>query len=236
MPMIRVLLFTAGLLLSAWTNATETNVTPAPDRRNSGSSAVQGAKPPASSVPKGATLTLDGSRALGDPAAPLFFVEFADYQCPYCRRFHVRTLPELQRTYIDSGVLRYFYKDFPLRAHAQAIPAAVAAHCAGAQGKYWKMHQGLYDQQARLGEDLYLDLARQMDIDLPRFKDCRMGSTVRRTLEHDHAEGRRLGVSATPTFVLGRIDNGRVTIEGIMKGSGEFDAFAKEIEKLRAKE
>ena len=74
---------------------------------------------------------VDEMRALGSEAATVAIVEFADYQCSYCRRFHFEMLPRLKRAYIDTGKLRYFYKDLPLRMHAQAFAASVAARCAG---------------------------------------------------------------------------------------------------------
>jgi protein-disulfide isomerase len=222
-------------LFSICANAADPTPSPTPNRRNSGSSAAQGAKPPLpapASAP--ATLSLDASRAMGSASAPLFLVEFADYECPYCRQFHVQTLPRLKSAYIDTGVVRYFYKDFPLPTHPEAAPAAVAAHCAGLQGHYWTAQKLLYEQQAKLGDGLYRALGRQLHLDMPRFEACRMGSTARRTIDHDYAEGRRIGVDGTPTFVIGRIDNGRVVIEGVMKG-GDYDAFVKEIERLRPK-
>ena len=75
---------------------------------------------------------------LGAPEAPLTLIEFSDYQCPFCRRFAETTLPLLKRDYIETGKLRYVFRDFPLdRLHPQARKAAEAAHCAGDQGQYW---------------------------------------------------------------------------------------------------
>ncbi|MBI3897985.1 MAG: DsbA family protein [Gammaproteobacteria bacterium] len=186
-------------------------------------------------IPRNASvLNLDGERSLGSPSAKLVLIEFADYQCPYCRRFHVGTLPKLQRAYIDTGVLRYFYKDLPLPMHAQAFPASVAAYCAGVQGQYWPMHEQLYEDQARLGDALFDEIARKLGLDMDRFKACRQkDSEATPVVRRDMREARTMGINATPTFVLARIEAGRVVVKRVSSGSPSFEVFAKEIEALR---
>jgi protein-disulfide isomerase len=181
-------------------------------------------------------LTLDPERALGSPDATIFIVEFADYQCPYCRQFHQQTFDAVKRTYIDTGVVRYFYKDFPLENHAQAIPAAMAARCAGEQGRgnYWQLQQRLFEEQKRLGEPLYKELARELKLDQASFDACRQNLAIRRAILRDRAEGSATGVDATPTFILGRILNDRIVVDRVAKGAPVFDVFAKEIDALRA--
>ena len=86
-----------------------------------------------------------GEPSLGKPDAPLTLVEFSDYQCPFCRRFFEQTLPALKSKYIDAGQLRYVFRDFPLdQIHPQARQAAESVHCAAEQGKYWEMHDLLF--------------------------------------------------------------------------------------------
>ena len=82
---------------------------------------------------------------LGEATAMVGIVEFTDYQCPFCKRFHDQTFSKLKAQYIDTGKIQYIIRDFPLAFHGQAKPAAVAAHCAQAQGDYWTMHHELGD-------------------------------------------------------------------------------------------
>jgi hypothetical protein len=84
-----------------------------------------------------AQVSLSGNPMLGKNDAPITVIEFSDYQCPYCQRFFQTTLPALKTVYIETGKVRYVYRDFPLdQIHPYARKAAEAAHCAGEQGKY----------------------------------------------------------------------------------------------------
>jgi protein-disulfide isomerase len=177
---------------------------------------------------------VDISRGLGALSAPLGLVAFGDYQCAYCRNFDATTLPALVRLYIEPGVLRFFHKDFPLPRHSHAVAAALAAHCAGDQGQYWQMHRQLYQRQERLGDALFTELASELGLDLPTFDACRASRTPRQAMQRDVADGRALGVSATPTFILGRIENNHVVVERIAHGAAALEVFTREIEALRA--
>ena len=91
-------------------------------------------------------LLLKGEPALGDASAPLTIVEFSDFECSYCRRFHEQVMPQLTSKYIDTGLVR-IHKDLPLPFHPHAMPAAAAARCAGEQNRYWVLYSSLFDQQ-----------------------------------------------------------------------------------------
>ena len=202
-------------------------------RSNRSSSAVQRSAPPTLPAPEAPTVVrVDPERGLGSPNAPLALVEFADFACPYCRRFHEEMLPRLKAAFIDSGRLRYFYKDFPLAQHAHAFGAAVAARCAALQGRYWDMVDALYAQQARLGRDFYRAAAARLALDAGAFDRCLGARPVQQAVQHDVAEGRRLGVRATPTFVLGRLEGDRVRVERTAAGIPTFETFAEEIDLL----
>ena len=106
-------------------------------------------------APPSAALTQAASQrepVLGDSTAPLTIVEFSDFECPCCRRFHEQVLPALKREYIDTGLVRFIHKDLPLPFHRQARPAAAAARCAGEQNRYWDLYSALFDQQTCLGQ------------------------------------------------------------------------------------
>jgi len=182
----------------------------------------------------GPRVTLGGAITFGNRTAPVALVVFADYQCPYCARFHHGMLGELKTKYIDTGTLLYVHKDFPLPAHAQALPAAVAARCAGAQGRYGAMQGRLYEAQTQLGESLYAELATTVGLDLPAFDRCRADASVRRAIGRDVREGKQVGVAATPTLMLGRVEGNTVVIERVGAGLPSLDTLSREIERLRA--
>lgn len=191
------------------------------------------ASAPAPAV-SGPRVTLGGAATFGSRTAPVALVVFADYQCPYCARFHHGMLGELKTKYIDTGTLLYVHKDFPLPTHAQALPAAIAARCAGAQGRYGAMQGRLYEAQTNLGEPLYAELARTIGLDIAEFDRCRADASVRRAIGRDVREGKQVGVTATPTLMLGRVEGSTVVIERVSAGLPSLDTLSQEIERLRA--
>ncbi len=93
-------------------------------------------------------ISIDDDPIRGDPNAPITIIEFSDFQCPFCARFHVQTLPLIMKEYIDEGKVNLVYRDFPIQSiHPNALPAAVAAECANEQGKYWEYHDMLFEKQ-----------------------------------------------------------------------------------------
>ncbi len=171
--------------------------------------------------------------ALGKSDAPVTLVEFTDYQCPYCRQFHVSTLEKLKQEFIDTGQLRFISCDLPLDFHDNAFNAAVAARCAGEQGKFWELRNAMIVNSDRLDRDDLLTYARDLGLDMPRFGACldeeRFGPEIR----GDLADAQAAGVSATPTFVLGKTTPGG--IQGVViVGARPVADFESRIRKLLA--
>lgn len=170
---------------------------------------------------------------LGSLKAPLALVEFSEFQCPFCRRFHEETLPKLKESYIDTGKLRYVFRDFPLVAiHGNAKAAAVAAHCAGIQDGYWGMHDALFTNQQRLGPDLYEELARSLRLDLPAFQACLKAPEAEKEVTADMTEAASLGVQSTPHFFLGRVKDGAIVDVRRITGAQPLSAFTQAIDEL----
>ena len=94
--------------------------------------------------------TIDDDFVLGDPAAPVTMIIFGDYQCPFCGQAHNTAEKQVREKYVKTGKVKMVYRDYPLSFHPAATPAAEAAQCAGAQGKYWEYHDALFENQERL--------------------------------------------------------------------------------------
>jgi len=169
--------------------------------------------------------------ALGKPDAPLTMVEFTDLQCPFCRQFVLSTFDQLKKEWIDTGKLRYISRDFPLDFHAQAMNAARAARCAGEQGKFWDMRLGLMRNANLLSPEYITRAADTMKLDMKSFTPCAASAKYDAEIDAEIAEGTRIGVSGTPTFVIGRSAPGGV--EGpVLVGAlpySQFDARLKEL-------
>jgi protein-disulfide isomerase len=179
-------------------------------------------------------VNLSGAHRLGNAAAKIGVVEFSDYQCPYCRGFHDQIFPRLKKEYVDTGIVQFIHMDLPLMSiHSQALPAALAAVCAGAQDRFWPMQDALYAHQGELAPALYIQLGRELGLDEKKFRACLADVAPQQAIMRDMAEARRLGIRGTPSFVIGKIDGNVLTVVRLARGAPGFEIFAKEIEKLR---
>ncbi len=181
-------------------------------------------------TPQSATVSIDGSPAMGKSDAPLVLVEFSDYECPFCARFNTDVLKQVKREYIDTGRLRFVYKDFPLSFHQNAMKASMAARCAGEEGRYWEMHDALLENQQNLGD---VDgLVKRAGLKAATFNECMEGRKYEEAVQRDLSDGRELGVNGTPTFILGRLDaSGKVNGE-VIQGAMPYAVFKSRIDAL----
>ncbi|NOZ81244.1 MAG: thioredoxin domain-containing protein [DPANN group archaeon] len=142
-------------------------------------------------------VSVDDDAMKGSPDAKVTIVEFSDYQCPYCERFYSQTLGQIEKNYIDTGKVKLVYRDFPLSFHPHAEKAAEAAECAGEQGKYWEMHNKLFDNQESLGVDNYKKWAGDIGLDQTK------SSTNASIQERWQARSRRTSPTARATVCEG---------------------------------
>jgi protein-disulfide isomerase len=154
----------------------------------------------------------------GAPTKKILLVEFSDFQCPYCAEAH-KTIKEFMAKHQDEVTL--VYKHFPLSSiHPEALPAAKAAWAAGQQGKFWQYHDVLFTQQKQLGEQFYLETAKNLNLDLEKFNSDRQ--TAEKSITEDMILGESVGISGTPFFVL----NG-ATFSGAVQLSDVEDVLAR---------
>jgi protein-disulfide isomerase len=133
--------------------------------------------------------------------------------------------------------VQYVFKDFPLeQLHPQAFRAAEAAHCAGEQGRFWEMHDRLFANQAALSAGDFRRLAEELRLDLSRFQACLESGRYAARIRRDLAEGNRLGITGTPTFLLGITPSSgsSVRVLKIIRGAKSFSDFQQAIEEVLA--
>ena len=179
------------LVLQQW-SSTSASVPSAPAERQ---------RPPEATLTT--ELLLAGEPAMGSNDAPLTIVEFSDFECSYCRRFHEQVLPSLKRTYIDTGLVRFIHKDLPLPFHRQARPAAAAARCAGEQNRYWDLYGALFDQQTCLECKGVVAIAEAINLDTSVLRACMQRETTQTLIRANLSEAELHNIRATPTFVIG---------------------------------
>lgn len=169
----------------------------------------------------------------GDKNARVTIMEFSDYQCPFCRRHAVNTLPHIDKEYIATGKVRYIFRDFPLESiHKYAQKAAEAAHCAGEQGKYWEMHDKLFDNQKALSSENFTKYAKSIGLKTSSFKKCLDSGKFAETVNKNLTEGQQLGISGTPTLLLGISDGDKFKNIKLTRGAQPFAVFKQEIDAL----
>jgi protein-disulfide isomerase len=135
----------------------------------------------------------------GNLHSRITLVEFGDYQCPHCGHAH----PLLQQLLSEVKDLRFVFRNFPLQEiHPAALMAALAAEAAGLQGKFWPMHDLIFENQERLSGNLFLDIAEGLDLNLEKFARDWKSKEAQEKVESDFESGIRSGVNGTPGFFI----------------------------------
>ena len=179
------------------------------DRLASSGAGRPGAQGPGPNEP--ITLPDIGTYVMGSPSAPITIVEFTDLQCPFCSRFASATFDELKRNYIDTGKVRFSTRDLPLPMHPHAVRAAKASRCAGQQNKFWELRWALVRNAATLSPALISEQAKLLNLNMAAFDKCLADTTLDSLIEQDIALAKSIGVTGTPTFVIGKTVNGSFT-------------------------
>jgi protein-disulfide isomerase len=179
---------------------------------------------------------------MGDPNAPIEIVEYSDFQCPFCERFHQQTEPLLRQYYIDTGQVKFVYRSMGNwvsrnigGGRTESQDAALAAYCAGEQNMFWEMHAFLFANV--LGEDVgsFTDqrikgIAAEVDgLDLDEFNSCYDSGEYEDRVQQDFAEGTAANVTGTPAFLINYEVNGE-TRTRVIEGAQPFSVFQTEIE------
>jgi len=193
-------------------------------------------QPSAPSAPQIFKISLDDDPIKGDPNAPITIVEFSDFQCPFCSRFFTQTLPQLEETYIDTGIVKLVYRDLPLDSlHPNARPASIASECADEQGKFWDYHDVLFSKQAEWGRqstavvsETFQTYASDLGLEAASFETCLSSSEMVDEVNNDYLDATSYGASGTPTFFVGTEKDGFIKLVGAQP----FNAFKLNIDRL----
>ena len=174
---------------------------------------------------------LSGVSMLGSKDAPLTIVEFTDYQCPFCQRFHVTAFNEIKKAYIDTGKARFFSKDMPLDFHPNAMRAAMAARCAAEQNKFWELRNVMGANPNSLDMEHIVGFAADLKMDTAALRTCVDSNKYKDPVQTDVLEAMKIGANGTPTFVIGKsVGNG---VDGeLVVGAMPFQMFDAKLKEL----
>lgn len=187
------------------------------------------------SVWAGDATEADG-RTRGQANAPVTLIEYSDFTCGYCLKFFKETWPRIQARYVDTGKVKFLYRDFPRADQGPGLDAATAARCAGAQGKYWTMHDRLFAEGGRLNSAVYAGHAAAIGLDAAAFDRCVKDGRYTKSIFEDRQEANRWGFHGTPGFILLRTHSEPTDNQPAIAipGAFPFEMFADEIDRLLA--
>lgn len=174
-------------------------------------------------------ISTDDDPVRGNQDAPLTIVEFSDFQCPFCARFQIQTLPLILEQYVETGKVKFVYRDFPIQnSHPNAMPAAAASECAHEQDKYWEYHDMLFENQSVWNKVeitsaivIFKEFATELNLNQEQFDSCLDSGKYIDEINNDLTDGRNYGVTGTPGFFIGNDEVGFVKLNGAQP----FEAF-----------
>ena len=174
---------------------------------------------------------IQGATILGNPNAEITIVEFGDYQCTFCYKFHDETMDKINQKYIKTANVNFIYKDFPLNGE-QSILASEASYCAQKQNKFWEYHDMLYnnwggENTGWITENVLQGFARDMGLNMDEFSQCLENSEYRQKVLDNEQFAREIGINATPSFLIFN-DSELYRIIGAQP----FDKFEQAIQEL----
>ena len=172
-----------------------------------------------------------GPPIMGNSNAPITILEWGDYQCTFCYKFHQNTLNTIQEDFVNTGKVKLVFKDFPLNG-PDSLLAAEAAYCAEDQEKYWQYHDELYKNWGgeRTGWITRVSLdgfAKTVNLDLKEFNKCLDEHKYQNKVNFIHEFGKEIGIDATPSFL---VFNGEKIIK--IRGNQPLEVFLKTFEEL----
>ncbi len=181
--------------------------------------------------PQTATVTTGNAPSLGATNAPVVLVEFTDFECTYCARFETEVFPLLLRDYVGPGLVRIVSRHRPLSIHPHAEAAARAAICAEWQGLFWPLREKLFATKGDLSAERITRSAAEAGLDVALLSACQTNAEVAAVLQRDVQEAKAAGIRATPTFIIGKPVEGKVTGMRIV-GAQPYEVFRSAIDNL----
>ena len=172
----------------------------------------------------------DRSRIEGDSAAPLWVIDISDFQCPFCAEWQRNTHDALRAEYVRTGKVKLAFVNFPLEQHQHAMAASRAAMCAGAQGRFWPVHDAIFETQQRWAAasdaaPLFESIARTAGVRIDEWRACFTSSVMDPLIEADRDRALAAGVNSTPTFIIN---------QQLMRGAAPIEEFRRLIDSALA--
>ena len=156
---------------------------------------------------------------LGNPNAKVAVIEYSDFECPFCGKMFLETLPKIKENFVKTGKVKFIYRHFPLRSiHQYAQKAAEASECASEQGKFWEYHDIIFERQSQMGVNSFKTWAKELGLNANQFGSCLDSGKYSSRVDADYNEGLALEIDGTPaTFINGKLVPGAQPYEEFEK-------------------
>jgi len=189
--------------------------------------------------PQAIFVSIDDDPMIGNPNAAITMIEFSDFQCPFCKRFHDNTFPLIQTNYIDTGKVNFVYRDFPIQGiHPNALPTALASECADEQGKFWQYHDKIFQNQEEWKSldlnqivTLLKQYASELKLNEDEFGACLDSGKYVDEVNNDYQDGQKYGIEGTPGFFIGNDKIGYTKVSG----AKPYPSFQSVLDEVLAK-
>ena len=183
-------------------------------------------------------ISLTSEELIGKPEAKIAIVEFSDYNCPYCSRFHAETLPQLIKNYVETGDAVFVYRNYIGVGGNVSLDAAIAAECAREQvsnEQYYELISRIYAESGRKNQAKVVTLAEKMGLNMDTLEACIKDDHSRQKVIDDTRLGQSSGIRGTPGFVVGTFEDGVVN-GSVISGAQPYALFENYLEKLKSAE
>ena len=234
-----VLIAGAIVLTDAFDIQLKREGSPRPSPQVAGTQAPPAGGAPATQI---VSISVDDDPVLGQKDAPVTMIEFSDFECPYCKQSFQAMLPQLKKDYIETGKVKFVYRDLPLPFHEpMATLEALAANCSRDQGgdvAYFRYHDEIFTRTTSNGNGLKKEdltkIAQDLKLNSSTFQQCLASEKFKSEIEKDLADAAAAGASGTPTFFIGK-SSSNGTIQGTMiVGAQPYVGFKPVIDRLLA--
>jgi protein-disulfide isomerase len=183
-------------------------------------------------IPK-TPISMNENTILGSRTARVAVVEYSDFQCPFCTRVARRVMPTLVKEYVESGQVMIAFKHLPLEIHKNAPSLAAAAFCAGDQQKFWPGHDAIFADPSKLSDADIRGRLVEVGLSVGEYDACRTGPRAAAQIAADTAEARALHITATPTFLIGKVqEDGKVRVVETVQGAVPVEELKQLIDRV----
>ena len=190
----------------------------------------ESARPPAPSV---VSANVHGEPFRGTNSARVAIIEYSDFDCSFCGRYARNVFPRIESDYIQTGKIKYFFRDLPEPVDTNAWFKARAARCAGDQGKFWQMHDLLFANQAATSAEV-IALAQTLGVDLGEFNRCISSEKYLQNIQRSAAGAKRMGLYGTPAFLIGTLsdDGDFLRVNRVLVGAETYESIKSVLDEL----